>query len=78
MDIEVSSIIALIAINFLILISIIIYLFFYYKWDSKTYDDMAENLDNYRPMNGNDLFLGEGTSNIESLLGKDDTTVLPA
>jgi Na+/melibiose symporter-like transporter len=47
MDIEVSSIVVLLIVNGFILLLLIIYMLFIYKWDKKTYDDLAENLDNY-------------------------------
>lgn len=76
MDIEVSSLGILVTVNLIIFIGIGIYLRFFYKWDNKQYDDMAVNLDNYRRNTyGNELFHGEGASNIESLLCKDDTLV---
>lgn len=36
---------------------------------------MAENLDNFKKTYGNDLFFGEGPSNAESLLDKDQSSV---
>jgi Na+/melibiose symporter-like transporter len=74
MDIESCSLVVLVSINLIVFIGVILFLAFFYKWDNKTYDDMVENLDNYRRAGfGNELYLGEGASNIESLLAKEDT-----
>ena len=84
MDIESTSIVSLLIINGLVLGGVFIYYCFFYKWDNKTYDDLAENIGNRYDkgpskgrgvtLNG-DLFIGEEASNIESLLGKDDASV---
>ena len=75
MDIELSSLTALLMANGLIVVSITIYFVFFYKWDSKTYDDLGENVDGYGGgISNNELFLNEGASQIESLLAKDETT----
>ena len=76
MDIELSSIAALLVANGLILASIGIYLGFFYKWgspDGKTYDDMADNLAGDYGHNGVGTgggLLG-GNLNNELLLGGD-------
>ena len=75
MDIEVSSIVVVLAANVLIILGIIIYSCCFFKWDQKNHDDLAENWDCAKVGPANELYLGEGASNIESLLGKDDTTV---
>jgi hypothetical protein len=72
MDLESSSIVALLFVNFVVLLTIITYFSFFYKWESKQYDDLGENLDNYKKA---ELF-NDGPSNIESLLGKDESSVL--
>lgn len=75
MDIELSSLAALLLANGLITVCIIVFLAFFYKWDSKTYDDLAENVDNYGGGGfNNEMFLGEGASQIESLLAKEEST----
>lgn len=95
MDIELSSLAALLLANGLILASIGIFLGFFYKWGStdggrgngKTYDDLAENVVADYGLSGvgnagglyggnlnNELLLGgDATSQIESLLAKDET-----
>ena len=74
MDIETFSLIIVMSINVAILFGIIFYFSFFYKWDSKVYDDMGENLEQYRRQGyNNSLFFPEGGSNIESLLAKEDT-----
>ena len=75
MDIEVSSIVVILSVNGLILLTLIIYLLFIFKWDKKTYEDLAENLDNFgREFPNNGLMLEDEVSNVESLLGKDDSS----
>jgi hypothetical protein len=62
MDIELTSIAALLLTNGMIVFCIMIFLLFFYKWDSaKTYDDLAENVNDYGGPT-NELFLGEGAS----------------
>ena len=50
MDIEVTSLSALLIANGLIMFCVTIFLMFFYKWDSgKAYnDDLAEKVENYR------------------------------
>ena len=75
MDIELSSLASLLMANGLIVLVIAIYFTFIYKWDNKTYDDLGENVDGYGGgMSNNEIFLGEGASQIESLLAKDEVT----
>lgn len=66
MDIESSSLLTLFVVNGLILTSIVVYLIFFYKWDNKTYDDLAENRGEKYNQNGlaNDMYIGDGDSNI--------------
>jgi nitrogen fixation-related uncharacterized protein len=40
MDIELSSLVSLAIVNFIVLLGIVIYLTFFYKWDPKQYHDM--------------------------------------
>lgn len=84
MDIESTSLAALLITNGLVLSGVFIYYAFFYKWDNKTYDDLAENVGGrYSKAGGGvgpvgmdgEIFLGEGASNIESLLGKDDASI---
>ena len=60
--------------NFLILLIVVTYLIFFYKWESKTYDDMAQNLGGLYDKAAyiGDMFDAEAGSNIESLLAKDE------
>jgi nitrogen fixation-related uncharacterized protein len=73
MDLEVSSLITLVSVDLVIFTGIMIYLVFFYKWDNKQYDDMADNLEYRRNPYGNDLFINEGAS--ESLIAKDEISV---
>jgi hypothetical protein len=41
MDIELSSLAALLLANALIILCIVFFLAFFYKWDNKTYDDLV-------------------------------------
>lgn len=68
---------ALLIANALVVISVIVYVIFFYKWDNKTYDDLAENVGNRfdKVEFAGEMYLGEGASNIESLLGKDDASI---
>lgn len=78
MDIESTSLASLFVVNSVILSGVFIYLAFYYKWDNKTYDDLADNVGSRYNKNGGidgEIFLGEGASNIESLLGKDESAI---
>lgn len=43
MDLETSSLLVVFSINLAIILGIVIHLGFFYKWDTKTYDDMGEN-----------------------------------
>ena len=48
MDIELSSIVALLIANGLVILCIVVFLLFFYKWDSaKTYDSFVDNVDNF-------------------------------
>ena len=70
MDIEMQSVTAIVAFNSLIVIGIILYYVCYYKWDGKIYENFRENFANeYNPLGA------DNASNIESLLGKDETTM---
>lgn len=75
MDLESTSLLALFSANFIVFSAIVIYLYFFYKWDSKTYDDMFESRGQKFNKNGiaNDMYIGDGDSNIQSLLDKDQT-----
>ena len=83
MDIESTSLAALLITNGLVLSGVFIYYAFFYKWDNKTYDDLAENVGGRYSKAGvtgpvgvdGEIFLGDGASNIESLLGKDDASI---
>lgn len=78
MDIESTSLASLLVANALILFSVFIYLVFFFKWDNKTYDDLAENVGDRYNKNGGierEMFLDAGASNIESLLSKDESTL---
>ena len=82
MDIESTSLAAMLLVNTLILSAAFVYYVFFYRWDNKTYDDLAENVGGRYNKNGaaievgdGELFLGEGASNIESLLGKDESSM---
>lgn len=65
MDIESISVLVLVSVNFLILLTVGVYLVFYYKWDTKAFDPLAENVKN-RDLNQN----WENISNVEYLLEK--------
>ena len=67
MDIELSSFLSLILANCLIVLGISLFLCFFHKWTARPYDDLAMNI--------HGEFLGQGISNIESLLDKDESTV---
>lgn len=76
MDIETCSLIVVLSVNLAIVIGIVFYLGFFYKWDNKIYDEMGENLEQYQRRQGgynNSVYFPEGGSNIESLLAKEDT-----
>jgi len=78
MDIESTSLASMFIANCLILAGVFLYLAFYYKWDNKSYDDLVENVGTRFNKNGGiegEIFLGEGASNIESLLGKDESSM---
>jgi len=64
MDIELTSLAALVTANCMILFSILLFLLFCYKWDSKTYDDMADNVNDFGGHTG-ELFLGEAAFQIQ-------------
>jgi hypothetical protein len=74
MDIDSISVLALVSVNFCVLLVVSVYLFFFYKWDTKTYDPLADNVKNRDP-NQN----WENLSNVEYLLekGQNDSTVGP-
>lgn len=71
MDIELSSLAALLLANALIILCIVFFLAFFYKWDNKTYDDLVID---YGVGAGNGQFndFGDQASQIESLLNKQD------
>jgi len=58
------------ALNFVVLLAVVAYLLFFYKWETKTYDDMAQNIGG--GYDKADLFDIEAGSNIESLLAKEE------
>jgi hypothetical protein len=78
MDIESTSLVTLWVVNGLVFLSVVVYLCFFYRWDSnKTYDDLAENrVDKYN-QTANDMFIGDGDSNIQSLLDKEQAFMYP-
>lgn len=73
MDIELLSLEVLLTINTVLIIGLLIYYLLFFKWDSKKYDDLKENLDTFIDNHYNDFGLHENASNIESLLGRDDS-----
>ena len=66
MDIESLSVLSLASVNFLILLGVGVYLFFYFKWDIKNLDPLADNVKNRVDINQN----WDNISNVESLLDK--------
>eukprot|EP00347_Sterkiella_histriomuscorum_P016017 403354814 len=74
--------------NAVVLSGFFVFYAFFYRWDNKTYDDLAENVNGRYskagggglggiPVGGVDgeIFMGDDASNIESLLGKDDASI---
>ena len=78
MDIESTSLLALFVANFIIFMVVVIYLYFFYRWDSKTYEDMVESrgqkfTKNHGGIANDIMFIGDADSNIQSLLDKDQS-----
>ncbi len=44
MDLESLTLTALLGTNFIIITALVIYMVFFYRWDTKVYDDLAENV----------------------------------
>ena len=65
MDLELSSLLTILLANAFVILSVLAFLALFHKWtagrEPKTYDSFAEN-----------LVIGDGASQIESLLAKDD------
>jgi len=66
MDIESLSVLVLASANLIVLLGVGVYLFFYFKWDTKSLDPLAVNVKNRVEINQN----WDNISNVESLLDK--------
>lgn len=75
MDLESESIVVLLLVNMLALLIIVIYLIFFQKWGTKQYDNLDENLGTFKKPYANEMLYGEGHSNVESLIDKNESSV---
>ena len=74
MDIEGTSILVILSVNGVIFLYLTIRLLFFYKQEKKTYHDLMQNNENLKKEEIQDYYLGDGTSHIESLLGKEENS----